>query len=302
MVPRYLFVGLILVLNFLSCYSSQSHLWQSARQKLNIQYDYSYPTEPIRQQLDVYYPKLESDHGVTSLKPVVLFIHGGAWQFGSKEHGRRIALSLVTQGFVVVSINYRLSSEQNQVKFPDHIRDVAKSFAWVYQNIGKFGGNANEIFVSGYSAGGHLAALLALDPSHLHEVGLTPKNITGVICISGVYEISPTQPELNTPFSTDEKACRKASPLEYVSAVAPPFLVLYAEHELWDLGDMAKKFANKLISFGIETKLVQVENRDHLTIFQNVLRSRKDPANQTILSFLQAHSQIHPVPKAAEIP
>jgi acetyl esterase/lipase len=86
----------------------------------------------------------------------------------------------------VVSINYRLSPG---VKHPEHVRDVARAFAWTHAHIGEYGGNKEQIFVSGHSAGGHLASLLATDATYLKAHGLSAKDIRGVIPVSGVYVI-----------------------------------------------------------------------------------------------------------------
>jgi acetyl esterase/lipase len=97
--------------------------------------------------------------------------------------GRRLA----KKGVGVACINYRLSP---QFKYPTHIQDVARAFAWVYKNIAQYGGDPTRIFVSGHSAGGHLTALLATDERWLNEQGLSLKNIKGAIPVSGVFDFS----------------------------------------------------------------------------------------------------------------
>src|SRR5262245_48249877 len=95
-----------------------------------------------RHCLDMYLPKDQKDY------PVVLFIHGGAWIKGDKNHlgiYSQLGQSLARHGIGVVSANYRLSPK---VKHPEHIRDVARAFAWVHKNIGKFGGRPSELFVA----------------------------------------------------------------------------------------------------------------------------------------------------------
>src|SRR5207249_878371 len=95
---------------------------------------------------------------------VLFFIHGGVWREGSKDAFVTQGRAFARQGIGFVAINYRLSPA---VKHPAHVEDVAKAFAWVHANLGKRGANAEQIFVCGHSAGGHLAALLGTDKSHL---------------------------------------------------------------------------------------------------------------------------------------
>ena len=146
------------------------------------------PNDPdlVRHQLDVYRPKGKDNC------PVLFFLHGGGWVIGSKDdyfgvfgYGT-IAKNLAERGLVVVIANYRLSPG---VKHPEHIKDAARAFGWTCENATKYGGDPRRIFVSGHSAGGHLAALLATDHSYLKLVARSPSDIRGVIAISGVYRL-----------------------------------------------------------------------------------------------------------------
>ena len=103
---------------------------------------------------------------------------------------------------------------------------MAKGFAWTVANIGKYGGNAGAIFVSGHSAGGHLAALLATDDDYLKAEKLSLSNIKGVIPVSGVFVVSP---RMKNVFGDDAEVCKKASPQSHVREGLPPFLILYAD-------------------------------------------------------------------------
>jgi acetyl esterase/lipase len=142
-------------------------------------------SESIYHQMDLYLPK-----GAAQF-PVVVLLHGGAWRMELSDNRcfglyPAIAELLARQGIGVVVPNYRLSPE---FQHPEHIKDVAKAYAWTYANIGKFGGRADMIFLAGHSAGGHLAALLATDEAYLKAEGLSAADIKGVISVSGVYRI-----------------------------------------------------------------------------------------------------------------
>jgi len=138
-----------------------------------------------RHQLDLFLPKGQKSY------PVVVLIHGGAWILGdNRSCGLYSAVGefLASQGVGTVLPNYRLSPG---VKHPEHIKDVAKAFAWTRQHIADYGGSPDKIFVAGHSAGAHLAALLATDDRYLKSEGLTTESIKGVIAVSGVYRIPP---------------------------------------------------------------------------------------------------------------
>ncbi len=159
------------------------------QQTLNVRYS----DGPDAQALDVFAPK------GAACRPVVLFVHGGAWMVGDKStfgYYRGVARFFAHHGAVAVSINYRLSPH---VKHPEQVKDVARAFAWVRRRIRDYGGDPDRIFLCGHSSGGHLVALLATDDSYLKDpaLGLTDADraaLKGVMAVSGVYRI-PTQEE-----------------------------------------------------------------------------------------------------------
>jgi acetyl esterase/lipase len=156
-------------------------------------YDIRYHDASDRQVLDVLRPK------GTAGRPVVFFIHGGGWMFCNKNYFglyRGFGRFLAQQGMVAVMVNYRLSPA---VKHPEHIKDVARAYAWTRRHIKDYGGDPDRIFLCGHSAGGHLAALLATNESYLKDESLKlqdadRKAIRGVIGICGVYLV-PTGDE-----------------------------------------------------------------------------------------------------------
>src|SRR5262249_60177131 len=114
---------------------------------------------------------------------VIFSGQGGAWPAGAAKRYPPVGRLLAKNGIGAVIISYRLTP---QVKHPGHIEDVARAFAWTHANIGKHGGRADQIFVAGHSAGGHLAALLATNERYLKPHDLTPKAIKGPIPMSRV--------------------------------------------------------------------------------------------------------------------
>ena len=113
------------------------------------------------QKLDVYLPA-EPPTGESSGAPlpVLLFFHGGAWTSGTKEWMGFMAPALLDAGVIFVSGNYRLAPA---ARFPEIVDDCVAAAAWVRDNIGRYSGDPERLFVGGHSAGGHLAALVALD-------------------------------------------------------------------------------------------------------------------------------------------
>ena len=111
-----------------------------------------------RQKLDVY-----RRTGHTTGCPTLLQVHGGAWVIGDKkEQGRPLMLHLAKQGWVCFDPSYRLAT---QATWPAHLYDVKQALAWGKEHGEEDGADPGFVVVTGGSAGGHLAALVALTPN-----------------------------------------------------------------------------------------------------------------------------------------
>ncbi len=180
----------------------------------------SYGEDP-RQKLDILTPK--DDEGVAT-RPVVIFLYGGGWTSGAREDYGFAGAALVKLGYVAVIPDYRLYP---QVKFPDFMTDAARALAWVRANIYRYGGDPQKVFVMGHSAGAHMAALLALDPTYTRAADLPDNAIRGVIGLAGPYAMVPSQVEsVREVFAgaVDEESTR---PVHFANTAAPPMLLLY---------------------------------------------------------------------------
>lgn len=248
----------------------------------NIPYYAGSDADKVRHRLDVYLP--------TNCKnfPVLFFVHGGAWRRGDKnQFGIYGALghTLAKNGIAMVSTNYRLSP---QVTHPGHIEDVAKAFAWTVRNIGKYGGDTKEIFVSGHSAGGHLSALLATNDKYLRSEGLSLKNIRGAIPVSGVYVLSQ-HAIFTSVFGREKEKLRDAAPVENVSRSCPPFLIIYADEDLPGCHrPVAQALHKALLKEKTPTQIFEVANRNHLSILF-MMTGENDPVYRAMQNFILSH-------------
>lgn len=213
-----------------------------------------------KHKLDLYLPK-----GAKGF-PVVLFVHGGAWVHGDKDFAfgayGSLAKVYAKQGIGVAVTNYRLSPD---VKHPEHVKDVARAFAYLHKNVARHGGKPEQLFICGHSAGGHLVALLAGDESYLKEHKLSTKDIKGVIPISGVYSI----PERIFPqvFGTDAEARKRASPITHARKGLPPFLILYADKDLPGCDKLPSElFCRALKAKGTAARTLEIVSSDHYRI------------------------------------
>lgn len=227
--------------------------------------------------LDVYVPRGRKDF------PVVLFVHGGSWKSGTKNLYAALGQSLAADGLGCVICNYRLSPA---VRHPAHVEDVAKAFAWTSQNIAKYGGRKDQLFLCGHSAGGHLVSLLATDPKYLKAEGHSPAEIRGVCSMSGVYQVVPTERIFEAPFGKDREVCRLASPLAHASGKHPPFLIAYADNDFPALDRMAENMTTALRKADNAVELVRCKDRNHYTIIVQFVNGT-DPLNKSFRDFMR---------------
>lgn len=238
----------------------------------------------IKHSLDLYLPPSGDKF------PVVLFIHGGAWLRGGKDGHlgvyTMLGRVLAREGIGVAVANYRLSPE---VKHPEHARDVARAVAWVHGNIAKHGGDPQNLFLSGHSAGGHLVSLVTTDEAYLKEHNLTSKAIRGVVPISGVYYI----PDRIFPqvFGPDGENRKKASPATHVRRQLPPFLILYADNDLPGCDkDPSEKFCRALQELDVNARTLEIASSDHYRIILSAAMADTRVSN-AIRDFVRDHAK-----------
>ncbi len=185
--------------------------------------------------LDLYRPE-----ELSGLLPVIVCVHGGHWDAGGKE--RCPAITLVDDGYAVASINYRLT---RTAPFPAQLEDCKAAVRWLRANSSTYRLDPDHIGVWGYSAGGHLAALLGTSGGvpELEGSGDNMQYSSGVqaVCVVagpsdlltmtnlGPKRTSAIEGLLGEPLEEDKAKAIVASPLHYVSKDDPPFLIVHGE-------------------------------------------------------------------------
>jgi acetyl esterase/lipase len=196
--------------------------------------------------------------------PVIYYLHGGAWTFGDKrEQGRPMLHEFVRRGWVVVASNYRLAP---RYPWPAQIEDATRALGWIKQNIATYGGSPDRLVIAGGSAGGHLAALLALsanDPTWRPEemVELADWRVRGAMSFYGVLEMTGDDAHwrglgrgirillerrvVQAPYLGHEALYRSLSPYERISVDSPPFFVVQGVNDTLVEVNVARDFVAK---------------------------------------------------------
>ena len=197
--------------------------------------------------------------------PVLFQIHGGAWVIGDKkEQALPLMNQMAARGWVCVSANYRLSPHAT---FPDHLIDCKKALAWVRENGARYGANPDFIVVTGGSAGGHLAALLATtanDPSYQPGFDNVDTSVAACVPLYGVYDWRDRfgfwqRKQFRSFLETRVLKCsmdeqpdlyRRGSPMDTIHDGRPPFLVIHGELDSLAPVEEARRFAEMLRGCG----------------------------------------------------
>ncbi|MEA3488787.1 MAG: alpha/beta hydrolase [Candidatus Omnitrophota bacterium] len=245
---------------------------------------YSRDSDPLK-RMDIYLPERKG-----SKFPVLIHFHGGGWKMGDKRQTNEHGLFYATQGILFVSVNYRLSPS---VLHPAHVEDCAAAVAWVFENLHDFWGDANRVFISGHSAGAHLAALLATDPTYMQRYELHPKRFAGVIPVdTASFDLISRRNErlmgrmIKQAFGVDPKILKSASPLYNISKenVYPEFLIPVSGNRESAVVQ-TKRLVDSLKSVGGEAEFLVVDNHSHREMNLG-MHDADDPVGNAILKFI----------------
>ena len=230
------------------------------------------PNGGERQQLDLYLP---ANYRETEKLPVLVWIHGGAWQHGSKKDVPKN--DFVERGYACVSINYRLAP---QSIFPAQIEDCRAAIRWLRANAATYNLDPNRVGVWGASAGGHLAALLGTSV-HIKEFDVG-ENLDQSSAVQAVCDIfGPTDIVafarvgfvanadgifgrfLGGSISDKHDLAVLASPALNITKDCPPILILHGTRDFVCPLMQSTRFYDVLKQAGIETEIVIKEGGGH---------------------------------------
>lgn len=162
---------------------------ETIKRQVQIEKDITYDKHGIENSLlDIYYPK-----NIKQELPVIIWIHGGAFVSGSKEQTQEYGMALANEGYVVANINYAIAPGQ---KYPGPIIQTNMALKYLQDNISKYGGDMNQLFIGGDSAGAQIASQTiaiitneALAKSMDIQPSVDKKQLKGALLFCGVYNM-----------------------------------------------------------------------------------------------------------------
>lgn len=257
-----------------------------------LQYKNVAGVDPNYLSMDVYSDPAFVTGGLAE-RPVMIYIHGGGLKNGDRLDAASYvakAPHFVSNDYVYVSLNYRLSPS---VVSPSHIEDVADAVMYVHDNIAQYGGDPDQIYVMGHSAGAYLASLLATNEKYIEGAGGDLSMIKAVVSLDTWTYLSVAgwqQEEL----SEDPAERFDAVPANHVDGgkAIPPFLIFYRDHRSQAaVAQDQTAFVELLQDNGIPGAAVRGLGDDHIALNREI-GTIGDQKTAIIMEFLADPTQV----------
>ena len=217
----------------------------------------AYGTAEI-ERLDIYRARHDA-------APVFVFIHGGAWHSGRSKDFAGPAEMFLAAGahYVVPDFAWVQDVGGSLMVLADQVR---RAIAWVFQNIARFGGDPNRLYLGGQSSGAHLAAV-ALTTDWRRDFGLPTDTIKGGVCISGMYELTPVRLSARSRYvAFDNATVAELSPIRHLERLQAPLVVAYGTCETPEFQRQNREFAAAVEAAGKPVRLVVGEHYNHFEL------------------------------------
>ena len=191
--------------------------------------------------------------------PVLVFIHGGYWQMRAKETFSFLAAGPLAHGIHVALPGYTLAPA---ITLDGIVAEVRTAIHWIAQHAADLGGEPARIIVCGWSAGGHLTAMMMNEPA-----------IKGGLAISGIFDLEPIRLNyLNAKLQLDAGAVQRLSPSLNLPAQSAPLLLACGMDELAELQRQTESYAASRTRAGLAGRLVHLPHHNHFTILEELAR------------------------------
>ena len=236
---------------------------RQTEKELNPIKDVIYGSLP-REQLDIY-PSLQP------FSKTLVFIHGGYWHKLGKADFQFVAKAFRACGITTVLMDYPLAPE---VSIDQILTSCRQAVGWLYQHLPECNGDPAQLYISGYSAGAHLAAmLLTTDWKHFD---LTTDVIKGACLISGLFNLIPIRlSDINEVLQMSTATALRNSPIQHAPATQCPVSILVGGDETSEFLDQSRELYT-CWKENIPAEIVQIEGLNHYSIVETML----DPGSQ----------------------
>lgn len=226
------------------------------------------------QCLDIYLPTKNNQ------QKLMVYIHGGYWQELSKEESSFAASNFQQQGFCFAVVDYTLAPNATLTEIVEENR---QAIAWLYENAAQFGYKPEKIYVSGSSAGGHLAMMMLQTVWSKYIKDYQGNVVKGLCAVSGIYDLQPLlQTYVNEPLNMDINEAKTNSPALLEVPAAVPVIIAYGENETTAFKQQSLMMAEKLRTKGFDLQVKEIEGRNHFDVIVDLGDKRSWLSQETV--------------------
>ncbi len=218
-------------------------------------------------KLDIYHSKTINEN-----KPLLVFIHGGAWKKGDKHDYLRYLVDFAERGYITATIQYRFV---DKAKFPAQLFDIRDAIVWLKKNSEKYNINKNKIVVIGGSAGGHLAMMVGYTEDskefNIANDSHYSSKVQAIVDIYGPYDLtteyareqSSVKNLIGVSYNNGKELYEKASPKYYISKNDPPTLIFQGTLDELVPVSQSDRLAKHLKNVGVKVEYHRLEGWPH---------------------------------------
>lgn len=238
----------------------------SVKKFKNIDYQATKVEQAPSPTLNVFSKRKKSD----TLQPVLIFIYGGNWNSGKKETYNYVGRNFARHGVTVVMPDYTKSPIAN---YDDMAHQIAQSIQWTRENIIQYGGDPDQIFITGHSAGGHLGAIAVMNKKYKIDnkaiKGILLNDAAGLDMYSYLLENKPTtQDDYLATWTEDPENWKAASPYYFIDETTPQMKIYTGTKTYPSIINGNERFIKKLNQYQPDVAIEYLEKKHAAMVIQ----------------------------------
>jgi len=257
---------------FLDAYASvSSQVKNAALAEGSCIQNLAYGSKPD-ERLDLFKPS------TAQAAPLHIYIHGGYWRALSKDDSAFAAPMFQQHGSYFAALDYTLAPNATLTQI---VQQNRLAISWLFQNADKLGFDRDRIYLSGSSAGAHLAVMMLL--TDWNEYGLPQDVIKGVCAVSGIYDLEPIRLSyVNEPLGMSAREAAENSPIGKALRNHSPIILAYGDNETSEFKRQTNEYRGFLSASGETTSLKEIKNRNHFDVIMDLMHSDSWLAQQVL--------------------
>lgn len=245
-------------------------------------------TTILKETIEVPTLNIYKPNNLKSKVPVLIYVHGGNWNKGKKEMYWWFGRNFASKDVLTILPGYTLSPNAS---YDDQSLQIAQAIKWTQKNAETYGGDPTKIYVTGHSAGGHLAALAVMNPKYK----IKQSSIAGIILndaagldMAHYLRNNPPSKSNNyiTTWTEDPKNWEDASPINFINEQTPPILSYLGAKTYPSITEANNRFRKELLKFQPNAKRITLDKKHIPMITQYILGSNN--RYEEIIQFMNA--------------